>query len=633
MKKLFFVALTLFAVKGFSQEIKELETINITNSQSIQKNNTTGKNITIVDGKIFEKLAISSIDDLLKYTPGIEIQQRGPAGSQADIIIRGGTFQQVLVLVDGVKLNDPITGHFSGYMPITPSEIERIEIIKGPAAAMYGSEAVGGVINIISKTFFKFNNEKSKKITAGISSGEYGLMSANAGFYKTNKKINFSVGAFSNDADGQLLRSNKRGYYHNQTFSGSLNIPLNSSWYAGLQSSYDNRDFAAENFYTTYKSDTANEKVNTWWNHVKIKHSKNNTSDQIDFIYKKTTDYYLYNPISIANENESNLTRAQFIHSKSNQQKLDYVYGLLLENKKIISNDRGNHSNNHAAVFASAVCHLNKLNINGGLRVVNDQNYGTEVLPQLNLSYQWNKITFRGGAGKSIRAADFTERYNNYNKVYVKSGSIGNPDLVAEKSWSYEIGGDYVLADFKLSATGFYRNQTALIDFVNTTYNNIPRNQNLDVNGNYAFAKNIKTVNTRGIEIEANYSKKICTNFDITVLASASFLDSKTSDAIPSYYILSHANKLLQQTVLLHYKSIQASFNSIYKERSIQQAAAINAINGKSYWLSNMKLQYGINNANVFFSLNNIGNIRYSDLLGSWMPGRWLSGGFSVNIN
>jgi vitamin B12 transporter len=77
----------------------------------------------------------------------------GPMGTQSDFVLRGGTFQQVLVVLDGLRLNDPITGHFSSYVPITPGEIERIEVLKGASSAIYGSDAVGGVIHIITKTF------------------------------------------------------------------------------------------------------------------------------------------------------------------------------------------------------------------------------------------------------------------------------------------------------------------------------------------------------------------------------------------------------------------------------------------------------------------------------------------------
>ncbi len=96
---------------------------------------------------------MQSIDELLRYVPGVEVQSRGPMGTQADFTIRGGTFQQVLVILDGIRLNDPLTGHFSSYIPISPAEIDRIEVLKGASSAIYGTEAVGGVIHIISKTF------------------------------------------------------------------------------------------------------------------------------------------------------------------------------------------------------------------------------------------------------------------------------------------------------------------------------------------------------------------------------------------------------------------------------------------------------------------------------------------------
>src|SRR6187431_1144557 len=140
----------VFIFKSFAQPLQELNPVTVTASRSAQKISETGRNITVIEGKLFQQLPVSSIDELLKYVPGIEVQSRGPMGAQSDIVMRGGTFQQVLVLLDGIKLNDPLTGHFSSYFPVAPYEIERIEVLRGPAAAMYGAEAVGGVVNIIT---------------------------------------------------------------------------------------------------------------------------------------------------------------------------------------------------------------------------------------------------------------------------------------------------------------------------------------------------------------------------------------------------------------------------------------------------------------------------------------------------
>ncbi|RYG41154.1 MAG: TonB-dependent receptor, partial [Chitinophagaceae bacterium] len=158
MKRLLLSALIFVSAKGLAQDSLDLDPITITSSRVDQQVSKTGRSVTIIPGHSLHNIPAQSIDDILKYAAGMNIQQRGPAGSQADIVLRGGTFQQVLVLVDGMRINDPITGHFSAYFPILPDQIERIEILKGPSAALYGPEAVGGVVHIISKTFVSASN-------------------------------------------------------------------------------------------------------------------------------------------------------------------------------------------------------------------------------------------------------------------------------------------------------------------------------------------------------------------------------------------------------------------------------------------------------------------------------------------
>ena len=613
-----------------AQDVLSLDPLSITSSRINQKVSETGRSITVIEGKIIERLPVNSLDELLKYAASVEIQQRGPAGSQADIVVRGGTFQQVLVLMDGVKINDPITGHFSGYMPIVASQIERIEILRGPAAAAYGSEAVGAVINIISKTFATFNKEKTLRGNAGVATGEYGYLMAHAGVQKTNEKINYSVAAQTTNADGQLLRGNNRGYFNNHLFSANAAIALNNKWKAMLQSSYDDRDFAAQNFYTTFASDTAVERVITFWSHAKLKRESNNSSDEIDIAYKKTNDVYQFNPAANANDNTSGLLTLQYIHSKKINASLFYNAGIMAEQRSIKSNDRGNHSNQHISAFGSVTYKYKKLSFNPGVRVVSDKNYGIEILPQANLLYRAGKLGLRANAGRAIRSADFTERYNNYNRTRVTGGSIGNPDLEAERSWSYEAGADLYLKNWKISAAWFYRDQNNVIDYVATPYADMPRKENLVPNGSYALAKNIKAVNTRGLELELSYQQKINEHSQLYVNAAATFLKSSSTDAVPSFYIISHARTLLQQSVVYNFKKLNIAVTSIYKERNRAQAPGINAFISPNYWLVNVKTAYQINRFNVFVAVNNVGNIRYSDLLGSKMPQSWTTAGVNL---
>ena len=469
MRKLIFSACLAATFPTYAQTPLDLDPVTITSSRTPQKISETGRSITVLDGKMFQQLPVNSIDELLKYVPGVEVQSRGPMGAQSDIAMRGGTFQQVLVLVDGIKLNDPLTGHFSSYIPVAPYEIERIEVLRGPAAAVYGAEAVGGVINIITKTFNQFKKEKSSHAKIGMAVGEYGFVNADAGLRVTAPKINVALGVLSNNTTGQFLRGTNRGYLHNHTFSGSVAFALKNNWQLSLRSSYDSRDFAAQNFYTTFKSDTATEKVTTWWNQLQLKKQREKSSDQFDVLYKKTSDYFLYNSTSTANNNYTNHIIVQWLHTQKMGKNFSGSMGTQLDRRSISSNDRGDHATHHGAAFGSLLFNKHKWRISPGLRFDWDENYGAVLLPQLNTSYQWSKFTLRANAGKAIRSADFTERYNNYNKARLASGTIGNPDLNTENSWSYEAGADAFLdSHFKISLTGFYRDQSNVIDYVPT---------------------------------------------------------------------------------------------------------------------------------------------------------------------
>lgn len=633
MRKALLILGVLGSFQVFAQTAIDLNPVTITVARTPQKASETGRNISVLEGKLFNQLPIHSLDELLKYIPGVEVQSRGPMGAQSDIVIRGGTFQQVLVLLDGVKVNDPITGHFSSYIPIAPYEIERIEVLRGPAAAMYGSEAVGGVINVITKTFNKYTTTKSQDATIGIAAGQYGLFNGNLGWHATSEKVNAAVGIISNNATGQLLRGNNRGYFHNNTISGSIAFALKNNWQLALRSSYDSRDFAAQNFYTSFKSDTAKEKVTTWWNQAQLKQQTKNHSQQLDVLYKKTSDHYVYNPASAANDNKADFIMLQYLYGTKLNNKLSLTAGTQVDKRTITSNDRGNHFTNHAALFASLLYSNKNLKIAPALRVDKDGNYGTALLPQLNISYLVKNITFRSNAGRSIRGGDFTERYNNYNKTLVFGGSIGNPNLTTENAWNYEAGADIVLNNnFKASITGFYRNQHNVIDYVLTPYSAMPRKDNLSPAGTFALAENIKNVNTSGVEFEMVYQKEFNKNSGLLINTGLTLLKS-TSDGLASFYIISHAKTMVQSTILYHFNKINVAINMVYKDRNPLAAAAINATITKSYFLMNTKISYSFyKNMDFYIACDNLTDITYSDLLGSKMPRRWSSAGIAVKL-
>ncbi|HEY4481802.1 MAG TPA: TonB-dependent receptor [Candidatus Brocadiaceae bacterium] len=632
-----------------------LDPVSVSASLTPMTTSKTGRNIVVIKGEKFSNLPVHSIDELLRYVPGVEVQARGPMGSQSDIVLRGGTFQQVLIILDGIRLNDPNTGHFNSYIPISPAEIDRIEILKGASSAIYGSEAVGGVINIITKTFSaKLMSSESpanagrhggrkKQLTVQTSAGEYGLWNINAGGFYRKGKTAISGGMLTNNADGQLQRGT-RGFFKNTNASLSFSHFFNDNWQISLRSAYDKRKFSAQNFYTTYVSDTAKEKVESYWNQLQLIYKQGTNKFSLNAGYKNVSDQYAFNPRITPNKNKSQLLQAIAIYEKQFSTNSTILAGGQFQNKIIHSNDRGNHDVKQAAAFAVLNQAIGEyFAVSPALRLDWDERAGSELVPQVNLSFKKGSWQLRGSAGKTIRQADFTERYNNYNKTLVTSGSIGNPELEAERSFSYEAGVDYLLRSarndegggLKISATLFRREQQKVIDWTTTPYSQMPRKDNLSPTGTYALAKNIAKVNTSGLETDVQFNGELGNQQSIWATVGVVWLDRETSDAVPSFYISSHAKLLTNFNVLYNWRWLNVSVNGIYKHRAPQSATAINAKLSGDYFVMNVKAEGFIwkKRLSVFVEADNVFDKSYSDLLGSQMPGRWLMGGVRLEIN
>jgi iron complex outermembrane receptor protein len=268
------------------------------------------------------------------------------------------------------------------------------------------------------------------------------------------------------------------------------------------------------------------------------------------------------------------------------------------------------------------------------IRIDYTQHSGTEVVPQLNVSYKKNNLQLRASAGKTIRQADFTERYNNYNKTLVTSGSIGNPDLEAEHSFSYEAGADVFVKSFlKISATAFKRDQQDLIDWTPTPYSMMPRKNNLSPAGTYALAKNISKVNTSGFETDIQFTKSLENSQHFRFMTGFTWLNSKSSDSVLSFYISSHAKFSNNFSIAYDNKYFAISMNGVYKKRKPQTATAINARLSRDYFIMNLRAEiFLLKKFSVFAQADNLLDVNYSDLLGSQMPRRWLMGGLKLEL-
>lgn len=186
----------------------------------------------------------------------------------------------------------------------------------------------------------------------------------------------------------------------------------------------------------------------------------------------------------------------------------------------------------------------------------------------------------------------------------------------------------------KVSATFFQQRFTELIDYVTTPYAAMPRKVNLSPTGTYALALNIGKVNSTGVETDVQYNKKFNDNQHLWATFGFIWIDSKSNNTTPSFYLSSHAKYLANFNLQYAIKWFSISVNGLYKQRREQTSTPINANISKNYLVINAQLQALVykNKVSIFTQLDNVFDKQYSDLLGSQMPGRWWMGGFKVML-
>lgn len=628
-----FSAFFIFNTKLNSQE---LEPVVVTGNLLSQKLKETGRNILVIKQEEIMRYPVNSLDELLKLIPGVEVQQRGPQGSQSDILIRGGTFQQVLILIDGIRINDPLTGHFNSYIPIHPNEIDRIEILKGSTSGVFGPDAVGGVINIITKQFQeKYINEK-RSAQIRLSGGSYGMFNRSAHIRLQEKNRYISLGYQQLKADGPPLRGTT-GYFNNRALVLSIGRKLNEHWSMMIRGAIDKRDFNAQNFYTIFTSDTAKEKISSTWQQAVLSRKDGKKTLDILLGAKQLLDIFEFSPSSNANRNRSGLYTFQINRTRKINENNSITTGIQAIAKTIRSNDRGDHEHLHAGLFSILTHRLkSNLHLSESIRADWDKSYKWVMIPQLNLAWTPSHLTLRTSIGKSIRDADFTERYNNYNKTLVRSGSIGNPMLDAEKAWNMEVGMDLKLSKkLDLKSTVFRRVQQNLIDWTPTNYSSMPRKENLIPTGTYALSNNLGSVTTSGFEVDLIGGFVWSEKRKISFKRGITYLNSITpTGSTPSFYISSHARWILSNAVIIQRGNTYISYSSLYKSRRPQQASNLGISLTKNYMIHHIKVEQRFiqKKLGLYIQVENLTDVNYSDLLGSIMPGRWWSGGASFNI-
>lgn len=621
-------------------KVIELEEVDIVATLLDQGLDKAGRSVTVITQADIRQSPATSIEEVIRFAPCVETQSRNLFGIQSDFSIRGSTFNQILVLIDGMRLNDPLTGHFSGNIPVPLSQVERIEILRGPAASIYGPDAVGGVINIITKSFSSKSRIPEPETSASILMGQYNSISANGNVHLQYDDLGLDFGMLLNTSDGEELPSGISNYFDSKKITASLDYLMDKKWSAAFRIAYEIDDFNAKNFYTSNASDTATEVISRLWNQLQVKRVSDMSSTTLLLGYSQTGDTFEYFPGLISNVNTTHYYNSFLSHSHEINKNIRITFGGQLDYRSITSIDRGNHDDMHTGIFANSVFKsIDRFTIITGIRGDYDENFGFELIPQLSMAYDLGKGNLRYSIGRSIRAADYTERYSNTYPVFVSSGrNIGYPQLKPERSWSNEVGMDLrPVSSIKLSSTAFYRHSKDLIDYVITPASLISDNQNLDSGGVYYYAQNIAELTTTGIEAEASFIKTIRQNHTIKVNVGYVYAYSFNNDTVIAKYISSHARHLVTRRISYtnHKRGIQLSLNTVFKERESDFIEAINVKHAKTMmvWDAGLNIRIYKDFLIGHVQIKNLFNETYYEVLGAKMPGRWIMAGIKLKVS
>ncbi|MFO7446194.1 MAG: TonB-dependent receptor plug domain-containing protein [Ignavibacteriaceae bacterium] len=341
----FFTSLLIIIISfsGYTQ-IKEfqLPDVIVTAGRTPLTFSNLTRSVVVIGADEIKTLPVTSLQELLQYTAGIDVKQRGTEGVQSDISIRGGTFEQTLVMIDGFKLSDPQTGHHSFNLPVNVDNIDRIEILKGQGSRSFGANAFSGVINFITK------KQDTKKIFAQALGGQHGL-------FDLSLNTSYSFAGLNNHVS--LSKKKSDGYRHNTGFD-AVNFTYNSFLNLGNSKlnflfGYNDKEFGANGFYA---SDFPNQWEQTT---TKLLGAGGEFGNELfslspKFYWRRNDDRFLLNyenPSFYENNHQTDVFGFEIQSSVTTSFGVT-AFGGEFTKDEINSNNLGNHSRENKGLFA-----------------------------------------------------------------------------------------------------------------------------------------------------------------------------------------------------------------------------------------------------------------------------------------
>jgi vitamin B12 transporter len=460
------VLLTLFSTHIAAEESLELDDMLVTAGLRPISINDVASSVTIITREEIEQRQVKYLSDLLRDVPGFAVSQAGGAGSQTQVRVRGAEANQLLVLIDGVRANDPALGSEFLYQLAVTSDIERIEIIRGPQSATWGSDAMAGVINIIRKKDVAVNY-----LAGNIEGGSFSSINAGINGGYSGEIINISGGVSYVDTDGTNISrfGNERDGAQNTTANLSMDIDATealtfgfSGQYIDASNDYDDIDFFVSGL--PVDADRVTESNQTFLTgEARYAKSENPFSANLSVLYMDSShDNYsdgVWNNATASNTLETRLRGGWALG-------LNHSLNFGMEWQDVDFSQRGEATifgdpnqdqsydiNGYALEYVGKPVTNFSWTLSGRLDDYSD--FDNSTTWQLAGAYSLSTaVRLRGSIGTGSKAPTFTERYGYFEGMF-----IGNPDLKPESSQGWEVGVDTHWADNRQSLLLTYFDQ------------------------------------------------------------------------------------------------------------------------------------------------------------------------------
>lgn len=596
------LTLVLFEFLPITAQTKEYELneIIVTASKSPISISDLTRDVIVISKDEIKSLPVNTPQDLLQYIGGVDLRQRGINGVQADVSIRGGNSEETLILIDGIKVNDPQTGHHNLNLPFSLENIQRVEILKGQGSRLFGPNAFSGVINFITK------KGNSDFFSVEASGGENN-------YFAGNISGSYSLGLLNNYISFSKTKTN--GYRHNTNFD-RLNFSYNSSIKAGtgrvnIFFGFTDNKFGADGFYGV--------KYPNQWEHTTTKFLNTGAefgnevfSISPKIYWRRNDDNYLLDyekPEIYQNIHQTNVYGAE-LQSSIKSEIGTTSFGGEFINDEIKSTNLGVHSRDKKGIYAEQKVSLIKnFDIITGAFIYNYSGLGWKFWPGLDLGYSFSEsVRIYGSIGKAFRIPTYTELY------YSSPISRGYPELKPEETLNYEAGLNFIKDLYAVKVNLFRKEGKNLIDWTR-------------INSEPWTARNIAKVNTNGIEINFTVNPSLIINnlpiFRISL--DYTFLNSdKKTESYESEYLLDFLrNQFILDLENYWWFGIRQSWLFRYEDR----------VNFEDNFIVDSQISKEIGSLYLFLKVTNLFNKSYQQISGVPLPGRWIITGIKFKLN